>query len=70
VAASVNLVARAPGPHLLYIALRDGAPLAKCTAGHPRSGHGIKVRLGRWTESEEINLTVAWLHSVNFINSS
>jgi hypothetical protein len=38
VAAAANLVSRAAGSHLPYIAQCDGGPLATSKLGHPRSG--------------------------------
>ena len=40
------------------MALRDGGPPTIDSVGRPQSRRGIEARLGRWTESEEINLTL------------
>ena len=67
VAAAMNLMLRAPAPPLLYGAARR-RPTDHHSVMRPRSGRGIKAQLGRWTESEEINLTFYPLISTYDLN--
>ena len=50
--AAVNLMTRATSPHLLFIGLRDGGPLASYWAGPPirARGQGISWPLGQLVE--------------------
>ena len=53
-----------PGPHLLFIALRDRDPPTMIWLGAPMRAR-VRVRLGRWTEPVEINLTYITIIIIN-----
>jgi hypothetical protein len=70
----VNFVPRAAGPHLLFIARRDGGPPARVRLERPRSGRGVSWVIGsvgiRWPKegdkSNSLPLDLTLYYSFTF----
>jgi hypothetical protein len=66
--AALNLVTRAPGAHLLFIALRDEAHQPCIGLGVPDQGARSKAQVGHWANPVKINLTFSLLISTFHLN--
>jgi hypothetical protein len=69
----VNFVSRAAGPHLLFIARRDGGPPARVELGAPDQGAGMRWPIGpvgiRWAreiKSNSLPLDLTLYYSFTF----